>query len=184
MKTLEELQAQYQAYEDARVALTPSQRLQKDGRTSEAADALIAQVAKMEASASDQECSDLLNSLDPALPVRRVHTDMVSARGLLLSSGFWPKVLRACASADEQVGDAAILLRDSCSPPLTLIHTGTPETLAVIESVLGFLVARGVLTADVVDGLLSFSKVLQSWADVYFDGPVSSRDVALARGAK
>lgn len=168
--------------EQEREALSPTARLQADGWTQQQAEALVSHVQGMEG--SDSEVADALNAPDPEQEPARDATDMVAARGVLISLMAWPAVLRACNSNDQDVSDAAILLRDSCSPPLTLILTNVPEILIRIQQVLGFLVTKGVLTQDVVEALLSLSERPQSWAEVVLGRAVSVRDIGLARGGK
>lgn len=135
---------------------------------------------------SDGEVAELLNT-PSADHLARVHTDVATARGVLLAAFCWPKVIMNCDSSQDNVNirAACITVRDTLSPPMQQCHTGDPETFPVVQQLLESLIAPGILTQEVVDKLLSLSLVRRAWfqiAEGWTGEPVLAREVHLARG--
>lgn len=130
------------------------------------------------------QIAERLNAVDPELPKKRVNVHIATARGLLLARGAWPAI---CLTADNHdapipLRGACIMVRDSLTPPMELLHTSDPPTLAAIEACLDGLVAGTVITQQLRDELLALSLQPQSWVEMHGLDAVTARDVALAQG--
>lgn len=131
------------------------------------------------------QVAEQLNAPDPANTYRG-DTEVSAARGVLLASGAWAKIVLAAdnAATPMELRAVCITVRDTLSPPMAMVYTSDPQILAVIEAALGALVAAGLVAEEVRDALLALSIKSQSWAQSTLGAPVSARDVDLAKGGK
>lgn len=129
------------------------------------------------------QVAEQLNAPDPANTYRG-DTEVSAARGVLLASGAWAKIVLAAdnAATPLELRAVCITVRDTLSPPMVTVYTSDPQILAVIEASLGALVTAELVTEEVKDALLALSVKSQSWSQANLGAPVSARDIVLAKG--
>jgi len=135
---------------------------------------------------TDWQAAAALNAPDPTLSAKRVDVPTYNARGVLLATGEWGGVVllsRTAPSVEVPAAlvAAAIVAVDTMSLT-TVIEATKPATWTAVQSLLGALVAAGVVSTGTRDILLALADVPQSWAESEGLSPITARDVGLARG--
>jgi hypothetical protein len=132
---------------------------------------------------NDTAAARVLNTRDPALPLRRVDVATADAREILLATGEWAAVVMSAENAEvsQILRRACINLRDTIENT-ELIRATSPEIYAATAVLLGGMVAEGVLTQATVNLLMALADRPQSWAEAN-ETEVTARTVGLARGA-
>ena len=131
----------------------------------------------------EAEVAAALNAIDNSLPTKRKDVATYDAREILLSTGEWGAVILAAdnAEAPEQVRAACIVLRDAIIQTTTF-RASISGIYNATASLLGGLVAAGVLTNATRNALMALADVNQSWAEMESIGMVTTRDIGIARG--
>lgn len=147
---------------------------------------LADKVATFDPSVPDWEVADALNAPDATLPLAHKDVPISSARGILITSGSWPKIVLAAenTATPVELRSLCITTRDAMIY-LDNMSTSDPEVYASIVAICDGLLAATLISQATHTKLVALADRQQSWADVNNNGvAVTSRDVGLARGAK
>jgi hypothetical protein len=144
---------------------------------------IAAKVAEF-AGIAEADVAAALNAPDPSLPTKRSDVATYDAREILLSTGEWGAVVLTAEDdmVPGQVRGACIVLRDAIIQTST-IRIGVPAIYNATANLLGVLVSTGVLTNATRNALMALADVAQSWAEMENVGPVTTRDIGIARGS-
>ncbi len=143
---------------------------------------IAAKVAQF-AGIAEAEVAAALNAPDNNLPKKRGDVATYDAREILLSTGEWGAVILTAENIEisAQVRGACIVLRDAIIQTST-IRISMPQIYNATATLLGGLVAAGVMTDSTRNALMALADVPQSWAEMEGVGAVTTRDVGIARG--
>jgi hypothetical protein len=145
---------------------------------------LAERVAEFPAETPDWEIAAALNARDAAIPMIRQRIAASDARGVLMRTTEWPKLVLACDMTDipAELRGACILLRDAIT-----INDGVDtheEAVALsAEACLAGLVLAGIIAQSTKDTLMALTWGPQSWAEFNGLGRVTARQVGIVRGA-
>jgi len=132
---------------------------------------------------AEADVAAALNAPDSNLPTKRSDVVTFDARKILLATGEWGALILAAENTTipDQVRGACIVLRDAIKE--ATIPTSSPDLYSTTAGVLGGLVLAGVLTDATRNALMALADVVQSWAEMEGVGPVTVRDIGIARGS-